>query len=165
MLCGTGRLCRYGTTLPRCALKRCPIRKLSLPRQAESLETLYTGTLLRYPESFEALCLSHSWEDAEVGEVELADNPAADDLVGLASAVRYDPILWEFLVSQGYLIVGRMSGGRYDPCAVNLRGANENRGAIVRVYHEDILSFERLGRPMVIAPSIDALLKEGVSPQ
>ena len=146
-------------------MKRFPIRKLSRPREAECLDALYSGTSLRYPEPFEALCLSHSWEDAEVGEVELADNPAASDLVVLARSVRYDRILWEFLVSQGYLILGRMSGGRYDPCAFNLRGAKENRGAIVRVNHEDILTFERLGRPTMIASSIDALLQEEESPK
>ena len=141
-------------------MKRFRMRKLSRPRDADCLETLYSGTSLRYPEAFEALCISHSWEHAEVAEVELADNPAASDLSVLAKSVRYDRILWEFLVSQGYLVIGRMSGGRYDPCALNLRGAKENRGAIVRVDHEDILSFERLGKPTVIAPSIEALLKE-----
>ena len=138
------------------------MRKLSLPREADSLEILYSGTSLRYPELFEELCLSHSWEDAEVGGVELADNPAASDLAALAMSVRYDPILWDFLVSQGYLVIGRMSGGRYDPCAFNSRGAKENRGAIVRVDHEEILSFERLGRPTVIATSLEALLKQEV---
>ena len=165
MLCGTSWSLQYGSTSPRPALKRNRIRRLSRPRDAESLEALYSGTSLRFPEAFEALCLSHSWEEAEVGEVDLADNPAADDLAGFARAVRYDRIIWDFLVTQGYLILGRMAGGRYDPCALNLRGARENRGAIVRVDHEEILSFERLGRATVIAPSIDALLKEALSPQ
>ena len=159
MLYGTNWLRRYGTSL-RVRVKGFRLRKLSLPREADSLETLYSGTSLRYPEHFEELCLSHSWEHAEVGEVELADNPAASDLAVLARSVRYDRILWDFLVSQGYLVIGRMSGGRYDPCALNVAGAKENRGAVVRVDHEDILSFERLGRPTVIAPSIEALLKQ-----
>ena len=161
VLYGTRRPHRSALELPSPVVKRSLIRKLARPRSLDSLGAIYAGTTLRYPKPFEALCLSHSWENAEVGEVELADNPAADDLVVLAKSVRYDRLLWEFLVSEGYLIVGRMSGGRYDPCAFNLRGARENRGSIVRVNHEEILSFERLGRPTPIAPSVETFLLEG----
>ena len=140
------------------------IRELLVPRESQALEALYEGTTLRYPRDFEAFCLSHSWEEAEIGDVELADNPQSAGLGDLASAVRYDPILWKFLLAEGYLIFGRMSGGRYDPCVFDVGGATASRGTVVRVDHEEILSFQRLGRPAILAKSFAELL-ERVSQQ
>lgn len=145
-------------TLARWGLVRVPN-----PRPPSCLEEFYEGIPLRYPRPFEALCLSHRWEQATIGEIELADNPPGTDLRSLAVSVRYDRLLWNFLLSKGYLILGRLSGGRYDPVAFDLNRTNREMAPIVRVDHEEILSFERLGRPKVLASSIETLLQEGAS--
>ena len=139
--------------------------KAATPRASNCLEELYEGVPLRYPGPFEALCLSHEWEAATIGEIELAENPPGRDLQSLAAAVRYDRLLWEYLASKGYLIFGRLSGGRYDPVAFDLNGANREKAPIVWVGHEEILSFERLGNPKLLASSIEALFQEGASPR
>jgi len=146
-------------------LERWGLVKAITPRAPGSLEDLYQGVPLRYPRHFEALCLSHQWESASLGEIELAENPPGKDLRSLAAAVRYDRLLWGYLVSKGYLIFGRRSGGRYDPVAFDLNQTNREQAPIVWVDHEEILSFERLGTPKVLAPSIEALLQEGASPK
>jgi hypothetical protein len=93
-------------------LAKSGFRRLPVARDPTCLSSFYDGIPFRYPPLFEALCLSYSWSDAVVGEVELAANPPGADLDVLASRVRYDRHLWEYLSQHGHLIFGRMSGGR-----------------------------------------------------
>jgi hypothetical protein len=144
------------------ALARHGFRKRAAALEPECLSGLYGQIPFRYPALFEALCLSYSWESATVGEVELAANPPGDDLRGLAETVRYDRFLWDHLLQCGYLILGRMSGGRYDPCAFNMNLRKGRDAPVVRVDHEQILSFQRLGKPTPLAPSFTALLEEAM---
>ncbi len=148
---------RYAT-----ALASCGVHRLEAARDRACLAEFYRDVPIRYPASFEALCLSYWWTEAELGEVELAANPAGSDLQGLAESVRYDPYLWPFLATHGYLIIGRMSGGRYDPCAFDMNRQKQQDAPLVRVDHEEILSFERLGRPSGLAASFEALLDESL---
>jgi hypothetical protein len=143
-------------------LGRHGFMKLASPRAPESLSSFYQRIPFRYPALFEALCLSYSWSDAVVGEVEFAANPPGEDLAGLSASVRYDPHLWAFLVPRGYLIFGRMSGGRYDPCAFNMTCRKGTEAPVVRVDHEEILSFQRLGQPSLLAASFSVFLKENL---
>ena len=142
------------------ALARRGLKRIEPPRDSASLADLYKGVSGRYPLSFETLCLRYQWEGATIGEVELADNPAGNDLRDLARSLRYDPILWDYLASRGYLVIGRLSGGRYDPCAFDLSRLGGSDGPIVCVDHEEVLSFNRLGTPKVMSPSFAALLEE-----
>ena len=144
-------------------LMRCGFRKLSKPRDATTLSVFYSQVPFRYPALFEDLCLSYYWADPVVGDIEFARNPVGDDLQGLASSVRYDSLLWDFLVAKGYLIFGRMSGGRYDPCAFDTRRRTGSDAPVVRVDHEEILSFQRLGQPTLLARSFKELLDSGLA--
>jgi hypothetical protein len=141
-------------------LKRCGFRRLQVNRVPASFTSFYDNIPFRYPLLFEALCLSHSWEHAVVGEVEFAANPPGVDLEGLATSVRYDRYLWDYLATHGHLILGRMSGGRYDPCAFNMARRKGRDAPLVRVDHEEILSFQRLGNPTLLAASFGALLEK-----
>jgi hypothetical protein len=141
------------------ALASCGFRKRAAAMDPDCLASFYGEIPSRYPALFEALCLSYSWELATLGEVEIAANPPGDDLRGLAESVRYDRLLWEYLLQRGYLILGRMSGGRYDPCAFNMNLRKGRDAPLVRVDHEEILSFERLGKPTPLAPSFAAFLE------
>lgn len=142
------------------ALARRGLRRVEPPRDSASLAELYEGARGRYPRSFETLCLFYQWEGKSIGDIELADNPAGNDLRELARSVRYDRILWEYLASRGYLVIGRLSRGRYDPCAFDLSRLRGNDAPIVCVDHEEVLSFNRLGTPKVMSPSFAALLEE-----
>jgi hypothetical protein len=146
---------RYVQTLTKCGFV-----ELATPRDPGALASFYSQIPFRYPVLFEALCLSYSWAEPIVGEVQFAANPPGDDLRGLAAAVRYDSHLWEYLVPQGYLIFGRMSGGRYDPCAFNATRRKGRDAPVVRIDHEEILSFQRLGQPSLLAASFNALLEQ-----
>jgi hypothetical protein len=140
------------------ALAERGARQLGSPRDPISLTSLYADIPFRYPGLFEELCLSYSWHELTIGEVEFAPNPPGRDLEAFASGIRYDGLLWRYLVSRGYLIFGRMSGGRYDPCAFDMNHRKGADAAIVRVDHEEVLSLERLGRPSAIANSFAAFL-------
>jgi hypothetical protein len=142
----------------RDALIRRGFRQLTRDRDATAFDTFYSQIPFRYPSLFEQLCRSYSWGDVELGELELAANPAGPDLSGLASSLAYDRILWAFLVPRGYLIFGRMSGGRYDPCAFEMNRRRASDAPVVRVDHEEVLSFERVGRPVELATSFKAFL-------
>jgi hypothetical protein len=144
-------------------LRAVGIRLLSHARAAWCLDELYGRIPFRYPRLFENLCRFCRWEHATLGEVELAANPTSDDLSSFAQGVRYDSHLWEFLTPRGYLILGRMSGGRYDPCAVDTQRWKSDDAPVVRVDHEEVLSFGRLGQPTVIADSFQKLLEMGFS--
>ncbi len=63
---------------------------------------------------------------------------------------------------KGHLIFGRMSGGRYDPCAFDALRRKGSDAPVVRVDHEEILSFERLGQPTPLARSFKELLDSGL---
>ena len=141
------------------ALAKVGILRVTKPRGPSALADFYLEVPLRFPAVFERLCISHSWNKAVVGEVALAANPGGPTLQGLPKSVRYDSGLWAYLLPRGYLIFGRMSGGRWDPCAFNM---NESSGAdapVVRVDHEEILSFERLGKPAMLASGFESLLE------
>jgi hypothetical protein len=140
-------------------LTKCGFRKLSTPRSSASFSEFYRQVPFRYPPLFEELCLAYSWAEAVVGEVQFAANPSGVDLQALAGSVRYDSLLWEFLVPKGHLIFGRMSGGRYDPCAFDMTRRKGKDAPVVRVDHEEILSFERLGHPTPLASSFKGLLE------
>jgi len=139
-------------------LTSCGFRKLAVARDPACLVAFYREVPFRYPPLFEALCLTYFWADPVVGEVQFAANPAGDDLQGLAVSVRYDPLLWDYLVKNGYLILGRMSGGRYDPCAFDTARRKGRDAPVVRVDHKEILSFNRLGRPSALAKSFSGFL-------
>ena len=136
--------------------------RLQAARDGTCLASFYSGIPKRYPPLFESLCLTYSWEEAALGEVEFAANPPARDLAHLAASIRYDSHLWSFLVPRGYLIFGRMAGGRYDPVAFNTNACNGHDAPVVRIDHEEILSFERLGHPLQLAPSFRALLETAI---
>jgi hypothetical protein len=144
-------------------LTKCGFRKLSTPRDGSSFSAFYGQIPFRYPPQFEKLCLAYSWAEAVVGEVQFAANPSGADLQALAVSVRYDSLLWDFLVAKGHLIFGRMSGGRYDPCAFDMTRRKGNDAPLVRVDHEEILSFERLGQPTPLASSFKALLDRSLA--
>jgi hypothetical protein len=143
----------------RHALERAGFRKLETARDPDCLTTFYTQIPSRYPRLFEALCLEYSWQDAVLGEVEFAPNPVGVDLAGLGRSIRYDEHLWNHLTFSGYLVFGRMSGGRYDPVAFNIRARKGHDAPVCRVDHEEILSFQRLGQPVQLAPSFLTLLE------
>ena len=145
------------------ALTRCGFRKLATARDPASFGSFYSQIPFRYPALFEALCVSYSWAEAVVGEVQFAANPPGDDLRGLAASVRYDSYLWEYLVPQGYLIFGRMAGGRYDPCVFNLTQPKGRDAPVVRIDHEEILNFQRLGQPSQLAVSFNAFLEQSLA--
>jgi hypothetical protein len=138
-------------------------RSLKTPRDSGSWVPIYQHVPYRYPPLLEALCLTYSWDEAVIGEVELAPNPEGAGLSGWASSVRYDSHLWDYLLPRGYLIFGRMSGGRYDPCAFNMIRRNGTDAPVVRVDHEEVLSFLRLGEPSLLAPSFRALLDDALA--
>jgi hypothetical protein len=144
-------------------LTKCGFLKLGAPRDGASFSAFYGRVPFRYPPLFEELCLAYSWAEAVVGEVQFAANPSGADLHALAGSVRYDPLLWDFLVPKGHLIFGRMSGGRYDPCAFDITRRKGNDAPVVRVDHEEILSFERLGRPTPLASSFRELLDRSLA--
>ncbi len=147
----------------RQALERAGFRKLKTARAPACLTSFYDQIPSRYPELFEALCLGYSWRKAVLGEIEFAPNPAGPDLAGLATSIRYDDNLWDHLIVHGYLVFGRMSGGRYDPVAFNTAAGAQHDAPVYRVDHEEILSFQRLGRPVQLAPSFFAILEATVS--
>jgi hypothetical protein len=147
------------------ALIRRGFRQLARERDATAFETFYSQIPFRYPRLFEQLCRSYSWAELELGEVELAANPAGPDLSGLAASLAHDRILWSFLVPRGYLIFGRMSGGRYDPCAFDMNRRRASDAPVVRVNHEEVLSFERVGRPVELASSFKAFLDDNLGPE
>jgi hypothetical protein len=136
--------------------------RLEQPRPEVCLSAFYSWVPFQYPRLFEHLALEFFWQKPEVGQVEFAANPSGRDLSGLADSVRYDPHLWNFLVGRGYLIFGRMSGGRYDPVAFDVNARKGHDAPVVRVDHEEILSFVRLGRPTELAPSFRAFLERNV---
>ncbi len=138
-------------------------RQLVRERDAAAFDRFYSHIPSRYPGLFEELCRSYSWRAIVVGEVQLAANPAGPDLSGLAESLAYDPILWAFLVPRGYLIFGRTSGGRYDPCAFDMNRRKASDAPVVRVDHEEVLSFERVGRPVQLASSFRAFLDDNLA--
>ena len=144
-------------------LAKCGFRRLSKPRDPTSLSEFYSQVPYRYPPLFEDLCLSCYWADAVIGDVEFCVNPVGDDLQGLAASVRYDSHLWDFLVMKGHLIFGRMSEGRYDPCAFDTMRRKGADAPVVRVDHEQILSFQRLGQPVPLVRSFKDLLDLSLS--
>jgi hypothetical protein len=137
-------------------------QRLASERPAVAFESFYSQIPFRYPRLFEELCRSYSWSEVVLGDVELAENPVASDLSGWAASVAYDPILWAFLVPRGYLIFGRMSGGRYDPCAFDMNRRRASDAPVVRVDHEEVLSFERIGHPVQLASSFKAFLDDNL---
>ena len=141
-------------------LVRRGLRPLAKQRDAAALDSFYAQIPSRYPRLFEYLFCFYSWEEVVLGGVELAANLPAADLSGLAASVRYDRHLWEFLVPRGYLIFGRMSAGRYDPCAFDMNRRRASDAPLVRIDHEEVLSFERLGHLSPIASSFKAFLDE-----
>jgi hypothetical protein len=56
-----------------------------------------------------------------------------------------------------------MSGGRYDPCAFNLTRRKGRDAPVVRIDHEEILSFQRLGQPSPLAQSFNAFLEQSLA--
>ena len=140
-------------------LKRCGFRPLTARRDPACWSKFYRSVPFRYPRLFEELCLAYSWEQAVVGEVEFAANPRSGDLQALAAAVAYDCHLWDMLLPSGYLIFGRLSGGRYDPVAFDLHDRTSDDAAVVRIDHEEVLSFQRVGGVVRLAASFETLLK------
>ena len=140
------------------ALAKLGIRRVVKRRDPSALAEFYADVHLRFPAVFERLCVSHSWTKAVIGEIALAANQAGPTLRGLSESVRYDPHLWAYLLPRGYLIFGRMSGGRWDPCAFDMNESSGEDAPVVRVDHEEILSFDRLGRPTLLASGFGDLL-------
>ncbi len=63
------------------------------------------------------------------------------------------------MLPRGDLDLGQMSGGRWDPCAFNMNESSGEDAPVVRVDHEEILSFDRLGRPTLLASGFGELLE------
>ena len=143
----------------RRALEQSGFRRLEVARDPACLAPFYSQISSRYPRLFEGLCLGYSWQNAVVGEVQFAPNPGGDDLAGLAKSIRYDEHLWNYLVSRGFLVFGRMSGGRYDPVAFDMAARRGHDAPVCRIDHEAILSFEHLGHPALLAPTFHAFLE------
>jgi hypothetical protein len=146
----------------RAALARRGFRPLTAERDATAFDHFYSRIPFRYPSLFEDLCRSYSWPEVVLGDVEFAANPPGRDLSGLASSLPYDDTLWAFLVPRGYLIFGRMSGGRYDPCAFDMTRRKAADAPVVRLDHEEVLSFERVGRPVQLASSFKSFLDDNL---
>jgi hypothetical protein len=138
------------------------VRSLKRIDRTSCLDSFYAEVPCRYPAVFETLVAEYGWQELEIGDLDFASNPPGPSLGPLAKAVRYDPTLWDFLLHHRYLIFGRMSRGRYDPVAFDMNRPRGDDAPVVRVDHEEILSFNRLGRPTELARSLVAYVEGSV---
>jgi hypothetical protein len=148
----TGQLDKYGKQIWR------PIRQ---DTAADHLSALYNILPSRFPPLYEKLILSYRWADVDLQLFTLFANPPGPDLKPLLDRISGDKYLWEQLIQAGYLPLGKGPGGDYDPVCFELKSRKQNADfRIVKVSHEEILSFGRLKIAGEVAASFrDLILK------
>jgi hypothetical protein len=143
------------------------------PRQIttspSTLEGLYRGLGLpgtgstRFPPLFEMLVLSYRWTEVDLGAFRLLKNEPAEDLLPLLSAIRHDVYLFRTLIPNGYVQFGMGPDLDYDPVCFDFRARQKNGDCrIVKLDHEAILTYDRIGKITELAPNFRSLVLDTI---
>ena len=110
----------------------------------------------KYPQIFRAFIEKHLFTAFEIGPVTIFSNIRHEEhnIEDLLS----DDYLVPPLVDAGLLPFGRPSTGSYDPVCFDVRGRDNSSDApIVQIDHESILSWNKVPKPVVLAPGLSEL--------
>ncbi len=127
---------------------------------AHELEPLYALLPGRFPPLYEQLILSYRWPPVELPYFVLLPNPPGRTLDGLLAQMRRDNGLWTTLLPNGCVPFGKAGGGHYDPICFDIRHRQKDGDCpLVRVEHEAILCFDRIGETFIVATSFRDLVE------
>jgi hypothetical protein len=141
-----------------------PVAWIAPPSAAEELEARLPAQL---PPLYRRLILSYRYLRVETGEVCLLANPPASppdhELHGLEREMFRDPLLSKVVLRHGLIQFGRAPGGDYDPiCFDSKHRTAQGDMQVVRLDHEQVLCHERIGKPVVVAPTFRRLVEATV---
>jgi hypothetical protein len=107
-----------------------------------------------FPPSFRSLIRRYVFADFEVGPLWLPANTGEPLFYELSTFFVKDAHLFGTLIQNGFLPFARPDTGCYDPiCFDTKRKLTHGEFPIVRVEHEAILCFDRIGSVWDVAPS------------
>ena len=123
-------------------------------KQAPWIIELEAKLPARFPASFLSLVTRYQFAPFEIGGIEFFANRGLDDREEMAVAIFRDPFISSKTMANGFVQFARPADGWYDPICFDTNVRAQNREyPIVRIDHEQILSFDRIGKPQTIAPS------------
>ncbi len=113
---------------------------------------------LALPKSLRLLAKNYSFPTIELGKVELFSNRGDGSDDELSVAPFSDKKIDEWLQSNGKFQFARLATGGYDPVCLN---SHEKHGRAVEQFdHEDILLSRRRVKSLVLAESLEDLLRQ-----
>ena len=128
-----------------------------LPREA--LQELYECVPGPLPPLYERLILSYRWAEVELVRLRLLAN-LPPGLRGLTAGITNDPVLFETLLTAGFVQFGKGWDMDYDPVCFDLHGRQADGDCrVVKFDHEEILCNRHLEEVSELAPSFRRLVE------
>jgi hypothetical protein len=104
----------------------------------------------RFPASFRSLVTRYKFPRFEIGGIAFFANTGMKDDDDMAIAIYRDPVIAQLTQAKGFIQFARPADGFgwYDPICFDTNKRAQNREyPIVQIDHEQILSFNCIGRP------------------
>jgi hypothetical protein len=101
----------------------------------------------RYPISFLSLVTRYRFSAFEINRIRFFANTGQNNEDEMAQAIFQDSIIFSTLTGNGYIQFARPADGSYDPiCFATNKPAKNREYPIVRIDHEQILCYNRIGK-------------------
>jgi hypothetical protein len=124
-----------------------------------AFDAIYQKLPGRLPRLFELLLISYRWAEVDLKSFRLLANPPGADLTGFLQEISRDPVLWKELLPAGYVQFGKGPDLDYDPVCFDLRSRKKSGDCrIVKIDHEQVLSYDRVKIRAELAPSFEELI-------
>jgi hypothetical protein len=108
----------------------------------------------RFPASFRSLLTRYQFAPFRIGSIEFFANTGLNDEDEMAVAIFRDKFIAQTTQAHGFIQFARCSIDSYDPiCFDTRKRAHNDEYPIVSINHEQILSFDRIGKPTTKAAS------------
>ena len=108
----------------------------------------------RYPRSFISFVTRYRFPSFEIGGIRFFANTGLNTEDELAPEIFRDSIIFSTLTTNGYIQFARPAKGSYDPiCFATNKPAKNREYPIVRIDHEQILCYDRIGKPQPLFQS------------
>lgn len=127
---------------------------------AESLEEIYKQIPLRFSKLYEKLLLTYHWPDAEIDECCFYGCTTSGGWQGLVDKIKRDQFLFDTCVKANFLPFGKGADYNYDPLCFDLNECKKGEPAIVMLYHEAILCYEKVQINKKIARNFEQFIRE-----
>lgn len=124
------------------------------------LKLFYKSLPARFPPLFETLILNFRWDHrADTELCTFFPNPLEEDLSSFKRFMFRDDYLTNFCLQHGYMPFAEGPDINYDRFCFNLNKPSKDDYAVVQIDHEEVLSFNRIGKPIKFASSFEVFVR------